>query len=34
MRSESLSKQTGEDYKIRNISDGNVWGWGPTRTKK
>ena len=28
----SMSKQTSEHFKIRSVSDGSAWGWGPTRT--
>jgi hypothetical protein len=32
-QSESPAKQTDVHFKIRSLSDGSAWGWGPTRTK-
>ncbi len=28
-----MAKQISEQFKIRSISDGGAWGWGPARTK-
>ena len=28
------TKQTKDSTKIRSVSDGSAWGWGPMRTKK
>jgi len=28
---ESRTEQTSEHFKIRSVSDGCAWGWGPTR---
>jgi hypothetical protein len=28
-----MAKQISEHFKIRTVSDGRAWGWGPTRTK-
>ena len=30
---ELTTKQTIERVKIRSVSDGSAWGWGPTRIK-
>jgi hypothetical protein len=27
------TKQVVDRIKIRSVSDGSAWGWGPTRTK-
>jgi hypothetical protein len=29
-----MTKQTNDHFKIRSVSDGSAWGWGPMRTKK
>src|SRR5687767_1612943 len=29
-----MTKQIVASIKIRSVSDGNAWGWGPTRAKK
>ena len=29
-----LTKQNAAPFKIRSVSDGSAWGWGPTRTKQ
>jgi hypothetical protein len=29
-----MTKQIIVRPKIRSVSDGSAWGWGPTRTKK
>jgi hypothetical protein len=29
-----ITKQQGDHFKIRSVSDGGAWGWGPTRIKK
>jgi hypothetical protein len=29
-----MTKQIIEDFKIRSVSDGGAWGWGPTRIKQ
>jgi len=28
-----MTKQIIEHFRIRSVSDGSAWGWGPTRTK-
>ena len=28
-----LTKQVVDHFKIRSVSDGSAWGWGPTRAK-
>jgi hypothetical protein len=27
------AKQPSDHFKIRSVSDGSAWGWGPMRTK-
>ena len=29
-----LSKQMDAHFKIRSVSDGSAWGWGPARINK
>jgi hypothetical protein len=29
-----IIKQTSDRLKIRSVSDGSAWGWGPTRSNK
>ena len=26
-----MAEQKSEHFKIRSVSDGSAWGWGPTR---
>ena len=28
-----VTKQMSEGFKIRSVSDGSAWGWGPMRIK-
>lgn len=30
---EPITKQVVKRLKIRSVSDGSAWGWGPTRSK-
>ena len=29
-----MAKLISEHFKIRSVSDGSAWGWGPTRTNQ
>ena len=29
-----MTKQISAHFKIRSVSEGSAWGWGPTRTNK